>query len=76
MQKCIACRWNFTYNTIHKRWARTCIQSNESNKDRFKKLLRAERLDTHMRVGEGGVTIVEFNPDPYIQKWYEDEVRR
>ena len=27
-----------------------------------------------MRVGEEGVSIVEFNPDPSIQKWYEDKV--
>ena len=35
-----------------------------------------ERLDTQMCVGEEGVSIVEFNPDPYIQKWYEDKFCR
>ena len=35
-----------------------------------------ERLDTQMRVGKEGVSIVELNPDPYIQKWCEDKVRR
>ena len=34
------------------------------------------RLDTQMRVAEEGVSIAEFNPDPYIQKWYEDKVCR
>ena len=29
-----------------------------------------------MRVVEERVSIVEFNPDPYIQKWYEDKVRQ
>ena len=29
-----------------------------------------------MCVGEEGVSIVEFNPDPYIQKWYEDKFCR
>ena len=29
-----------------------------------------------MRVGEEGVSIVELNPDPYIQKQYDDKVRR
>ena len=29
-----------------------------------------------MRVVEEGASIVEFNADPYIQKWYEDKVRR
>ena len=28
-----------------------------------------------MHVGEEGVSIVELNPDPYIQKWYRDKVR-
>ena len=33
-----------------------------------RKRLGQERLDTQMRVGEEGVSIVELNPDPYIQK--------
>ena len=38
--------------------------------------LRQERLDTHVRVGEEGVNIIEFNPDPYIEKWYANKVQR
>ena len=37
--------------------------------------LGQERLNTQMHVGEEGVSIVELNPDPYIQKWYRDKVR-
>ena len=33
-----------------------------------------KRLDTQMHVGKEGVSIVEFNPDRYIQKWYKDKV--
>ena len=38
--------------------------------------LGQERLDTQMPVGEEGVTIVELNLDPYIQKQYDDKVCR
>ena len=38
--------------------------------------LGQERLDTQIRVVEEGVNIVEFNPDPYIEKWYANKVRR
>ena len=38
--------------------------------------LEQERLDTQMCIGKEGISIVEFNPDPYIQKWWEDKVRR
>ena len=34
--------------------------------------LGQERLDTEIRVGEEGVNILEFNPDPYIEKWYRN----
>ena len=34
--------------------------------------LGQERLDTQIRVGEEGVNILEFNPDPYIEKWYRN----
>ena len=37
--------------------------------------LRQERLDTQIHVGEEGVNIIEFNPDPYIKKWYANKVR-
>ena len=33
-----------------------------------------ERLDTQIRVGEEGVNIIEFNPDPYNEKWYANKV--
>ena len=29
-----------------------------------------ERLDTQIRIGGEGVNIIEFNTDPYIEKWY------
>ena len=45
------------------------IKTNSRNR------LGQDRLDTQMRVGEEGVSIVELNPDPYIQKWYRDKVR-
>ena len=35
-----------------------------------------ERLDTQIRVGEEEVNIIEFNSDPYIEKWYANKVRR
>ena len=38
--------------------------------------LGQERLNTQMHVGEEGASIVEFNPDPYIQKWYKDKICR
>ena len=36
--------------------------------------LGQERLDTQIRIGEEGVNNVEFNPDPYIEKWYANKV--
>ena len=33
-----------------------------------------EKLDTQIRVGEEGVNITEFNPDPHIEKWYANKV--
>ena len=38
--------------------------------------LGQERLEIQLRVGEEGVDITLFNPDPYIQKWYSEKVRR
>ena len=38
--------------------------------------LGQERLDTQIRVVEVGVNIIEFNPDPHIEKWYANKVRR
>ena len=38
--------------------------------------LGQERLDTQMHFGKEEVSILEFNPDRYTQKWYEDKVRR
>ncbi|XP_066915547.1 zinc finger protein 862-like [Clytia hemisphaerica] len=34
------------------------------------------RLETQMRVGEEGVSIDEFEPDLYINKWFQEKVRR
>ena len=34
-----------------------------------------ERLDTQIRVGEEGVNIIEFNPDPCVEKWYANKVQ-
>ena len=36
--------------------------------------LGLERLDTQMCISKEEASIVEFNPDPFIQKWYEDKV--
>ena len=38
--------------------------------------LGQERLDTQIHVREEGVNIIEFNPDPHIEKWYANKVRR
>ena len=38
--------------------------------------LGQDRLDTQIRVGEEGVSIQDFDPDPYIKRWYESKVRR
>ena len=38
-------------------------------KTKWRNRLGKERLDTQIRVGEEGVNIIEFNPDPYIKKW-------
>lgn len=38
--------------------------------------LAQERLEIQLRVGEEGVDINTFNPDPYIEKWYTEKVRR
>ena len=32
--------------------------------------LGQERLDTQICIGEEGLNIIEFNPDPHIKKWY------
>ena len=34
------------------------------------------RLETQMRVGEEGVSIEKFEPDPYINSWFQEKVRR
>ena len=34
------------------------------------------RLETQMRVGEEGVSIDKFEPDPYINSWFQEKVRR
>ena len=34
-----------------------------------------ERLDTQICVGEEGVNIIEFNPDPCVEKWYANKVQ-
>ena len=36
--------------------------------------LEQERLDTQIRIGEEGMNIIEFNPDPHIKKWYANKV--
>ena len=41
--------------------------------------LGQERLDTQIRIGEERLNIIEFtqiHSDPYIEKWYANEVRR
>ena len=38
--------------------------------------LEQERLDTQIHIGEEGMNIIEFNPDPHIKKWYANKVRR
>ena len=37
--------------------------------------LGQEKMETQMRVGEG-VGIVEFNPDPSINIWFQEKIRR
>ena len=37
--------------------------------------LGQERLDTQIHVREEGVNIIEFNPDPHIEKCYANKVR-
>ena len=34
------------------------------------------RLETQMRVGEEGVSISKFEPDLYIDSWFQEKVRR
>ena len=36
--------------------------------------LGQERLDTKICVGDEGVNIIEFSLDPYIEKWYANQV--
>ena len=38
--------------------------------------LGQERLEIQLRVGEEGVPVQEFEPDRFIQIWYEEKVRR
>ena len=36
--------------------------------------LGQERLDTKICIGGEGVNIIEFSLDPYIEKWYANQV--
>ena len=38
--------------------------------------LSRERLDNLLRIGEEGCSISDFNPDPFIDQWFSDKVRR
>ena len=38
--------------------------------------LSRERLDTLLRIGEDGPSLDEFNPDPFIDSWFNEKVRR
>ena len=38
--------------------------------------LSRDRLDNLLRIGEEGCSIGDFNPDPYIDQWFSDKVRR
>ena len=38
--------------------------------------LSRERLDILLRIGEDGPSLDEFNPDPFIDSWFNEKVRR
>ena len=42
----------------------------------FRNQLGRERLSACFRISEEGSSITDFNPDPAIELWYNDKVRR
>ena len=38
--------------------------------------LSREWLDTLLRIGEDGPSLDEFNPDPFIDSWFNEKVWR
>ena len=38
--------------------------------------LRRDRLDVLLRISEEGPSVEDINPDPAIDAWYNDKVRR
>ena len=42
----------------------------------FRNQLSRERLSACFRISEEGISITDFNPDPAIELWYNDKVRR
>ena len=38
--------------------------------------LKRDRLDVYLRVGDDGMSVKDFNPDPIIDLWFKDKVRR
>ena len=42
----------------------------------FRNQLGRERLSASFRISEEGSSITDFNPDPAIELWYNDKVRR
>ena len=45
-------------------------------KSDWRNRLSRERLDTLLRIGEDGPQVTDFNPDIYIDSWFNSKVRR